>query len=387
MTTEYTRNFRFALPDFRMGPWHDLVNGDFVSIDELMMSILQGVDTRPWTNNYPFKAGMTAIDTTDNTFWVCIYDHISAPIPTTFAQDRVAHPTYWNRIVVGVSPRGDWKPSTHYLINDIVVDSIEGIIGVCNQEHTSSPPPATIRTDAAYWNFLTDFHGTSIEAQYVKYNNIVSGVSAVNVQQALDYAFATDKTQNTNIAANTTAIAALDTRVTHTESVNTDQDNRINAGFVEINTLDARIDAIEAGGPATNAVDVHYANFMGEPFTDLQEGTSYLYQKDVTQDAVLGTLDARLDLIEAGGGPGGGGNPVYVSDTPPASPPDLSFWFESDTGIMYFRYNDGTSSQWVVSGGGGGARAERGYTADGWSGSSRYDREVFERGSQASYRY
>jgi hypothetical protein len=353
MTTQYTRNFRLALPDFRSGPWHDLVNNDFISIDELLMSVFQGVDTRPWVNNYLFKAGMTAIDTTDNTFWVCILDHTSAPVPTTFAQDRAAHPTYWNRIVVGVSPRGDWHTSTHYLINDIVVDSVEGIIAVCNQEHTSSPPPATIRTDAAYWNFLTDFHGTSIEAIYVKYNNVASGVSAVNVQAALDYAFATDKTQNTNIAANTTAISALDTRVTHTEQVNIDQDNRLNTGFVAINTLDARIDVLEAGGPSTHAIDVSYANFMGEPFSNLQDGTSYLYQKDKTQDSTIGTLDARVALLEAGGG-AGGGNPVYVGDTPPVSPPDRAMWFESDTGLTYFRYNDGNSSQWVAIGGGGG---------------------------------
>ena len=37
-----------------------------------------------------------------------------------------------------------------------------------------------------------------------------------------------------------------------------------------------------------------------------------------------------------------------VSDTPPAGVPDGTLWWESDTGLMYFRYNDGTSTQWVI---------------------------------------
>jgi len=37
---------------------------------------------------------------------------------------------------------------------------------------------------------------------------------------------------------------------------------------------------------------------------------------------------------------------IYVSDTPPPAPVN-SLWWESDTGIMYVRYNDGSSTQWV----------------------------------------
>jgi hypothetical protein len=348
MTTEYTHNFRLNLPDFRTAPWHDLINTDFVMIDELLMSVFQGVDTRPWTNNYPFKAGMTAIDQTDNTFWVCIIDHMSAPVPTTFAQDRAANPTYWNRIVVGVSPRGDWQPSTHYLINDIVVDSVEGIIGVCNQEHTSSPLPATIRTDAAYWNFLTDFHGTSIEAIYVKYNNVVSAVSAVNVQEALDLGFANAVLLSGRVDDNVDAIAALDSRVSNTETTNVNQDNQINNAVVAFNELEIRVDNLETQGPATEAFQVTYENLQGEPFTELQTGTSYLYSHMGIAEQTIAILDGRLDTIEAGGGGSGGGVPLYIQSEPPSTPPTPSMWWETDTGILYVRYDDGTSAQWVV---------------------------------------
>ena len=46
------------------------------------------------------------------------------------------------------------------------------------------------------------------------------------------------------------------------------------------------------------------------------------------------------------GAPGLGG--IYVSDTAPSGAPDNSLWWESDTGNLYIRYNDGDSSQWVI---------------------------------------
>jgi hypothetical protein len=49
-----------------------------------------------------------------------------------------------------------------------------------------------------------------------------------------------------------------------------------------------------------------------------------------------------------GGGGGGGGATVTVSDTPPISPVDNSFWWEGDTGQLFLRVNDGSSTQWVA---------------------------------------
>lgn len=45
---------------------------------------------------------------------------------------------------------------------------------------------------------------------------------------------------------------------------------------------------------------------------------------------------------------GGTGGPVcYIGDTPPANAPDGAFFWESDTGTLFIKYNDGDSSQWV----------------------------------------
>jgi hypothetical protein len=45
--------------------------------------------------------------------------------------------------------------------------------------------------------------------------------------------------------------------------------------------------------------------------------------------------------------PSGGGTTVTISDTPPGSPSVGNLWWESDSGVLYIYYNDGTSSQWV----------------------------------------
>ena len=39
--------------------------------------------------------------------------------------------------------------------------------------------------------------------------------------------------------------------------------------------------------------------------------------------------------------------PLYISDTPPVGASDNAMWWDSDAGVLYVRYNDGDSSQWV----------------------------------------
>lgn len=48
------------------------------------------------------------------------------------------------------------------------------------------------------------------------------------------------------------------------------------------------------------------------------------------------------------GGGGSTGSTVYISDTPPVGAADNSVWWESDTGALYVRYNDGNTAQWVA---------------------------------------
>ena len=62
------------------------------------------------------------------------------------------------------------------------------------------------------------------------------------------------------------------------------------------------------------------------------------------------TVDAtgRITLASNGTGGSGGGASVTVSDTAPSSPTAGNLWWNSANGQMYIYYNDGTSSQWVI---------------------------------------
>lgn len=64
------------------------------------------------------------------------------------------------------------------------------------------------------------------------------------------------------------------------------------------------------------------------------------------QEITLGTnLSMSGTTLNVTGG--GGSSGATISDTPPGSPTDGMLWWESDTGNLYIRYNDGTSTQWV----------------------------------------
>ena len=64
-------------------------------------------------------------------------------------------------------------------------------------------------------------------------------------------------------------------------------------------------------------------------------------------DQVLAKIDNTDYNTKWTSSAGGGGSAIYVADTAPAGAPDKSLWVESDTGLLFFRWNDGTSLQWV----------------------------------------
>lgn len=66
----------------------------------------------------------------------------------------------------------------------------------------------------------------------------------------------------------------------------------------------------------------------------------------IPEAPIDGTIYGRKDAgwVAAGGG----GASISIADTPPASPTAGAMWWESDTGILWIYYNDGTSSQWVA---------------------------------------
>lgn len=330
MTTEYTDHFRLNLPDFRMGPWHDLVNEDFILIDGLLFSLYQGVDTQTWANNTLYKPGTTAIDPADNTFWVAIVEHTSAPTGT-FEEDRTAHPGYWNRVVVGIAPRGEWQNSTHYLPNDMVSDSVEHVIAVCKTEHTSNAS-GTIRDDAAYWTFIADIGDVAAIAATVSYDNTASGAAGTNLQDTTDDLYAKNASQQSAIDANTAATTDHGPRITALETSDSAQTAAITTNASNITNLTTRVTAVEGSDTAQNTRLTNLETSNATKIPDAPaDGVTYARRDH-----------AWIDVLSVAGAS------VLVSDTPPADARDSSLWWESDTGQLYIKYNDGDTSQWVV---------------------------------------
>ena len=60
------------------------------------------------------------------------------------------------------------------------------------------------------------------------------------------------------------------------------------------------------------------------------------------------TFDGEKWTTIGGSVGSGGGTTAYVGDTPPVGAPANALWWESDSGLLFINYNDGTSTQWVA---------------------------------------
>ena len=185
MTTKYTKNFALALPDFRTGPWHDLLNGDITKLDQLIYGAISSVDTPPWANSTHYVVGVSIFDANNGTTWMNLVDHTSSATGT-FADERTAHPTWWTQLLVGFAPRGEWAHVTEYFPYDLTYQTSECILALCKTRHTSNLS-GTIRDDAVMWSILIDFGALSSAAAVgVSYDPTTSGLAVTNVQAAID---------------------------------------------------------------------------------------------------------------------------------------------------------------------------------------------------------
>ena len=94
----------------------------------------------------------------------------------------------------------------------------------------------------------------------------------------------------------------------------------------------------------------------GEIFYDRDTNTLRLYDGQNSGGISLAKGDlsnvsnsdflSKANLAGVGGG-GGGNTTVSVGSSLPASPSSGNLWLNTDTGILYVYFNDGSSSQWI----------------------------------------
>lgn len=92
----YTPILKLTQPDFDQTPWDEQINNDLSILDAAFGKFfsapgLSGV----WQNATTYVVGQSVVEPIDSTIWTCQVSNTSAAAPTTFAQDRTAHPTYW----------------------------------------------------------------------------------------------------------------------------------------------------------------------------------------------------------------------------------------------------------------------------------------------------
>lgn len=101
--TTFTRHFRWGVPDFDTDPWHAGFASLVSSMDRTAYGALIAAGATPWANNTAYLPGDIVTDTVGGGIWICDVGHTSAVSPTTFAADRVAHPTFWVDLVPDIA--------------------------------------------------------------------------------------------------------------------------------------------------------------------------------------------------------------------------------------------------------------------------------------------
>lgn len=157
-----TVNFKLPLPRFDRRTWHEQFYAGMQIIDAVLQKYIsvrnvQGV----WGNATEYSIGQVVIDVDNGSLYECLIAHTSAATPSTFLQDRTAHPTYWKNATLAERNRGTWVTNTLYSVGDFVVSG--NIYAICNTSHTSG---ATFAGDVSKWDYLIDFVANDVLKDY-----------------------------------------------------------------------------------------------------------------------------------------------------------------------------------------------------------------------------
>ena len=145
-----TNEFSFELVDFGRLPWHEREHNNWRLLDAVLarfvsVTNLQGV----WENALVIAADDVYADPDAGTLWTALIAHTSHST-RTFAQERAAHPTYWESYTVDVTSGGAWATATSYQPNTFLSNSNR--FGVTTTTFTSS---ASYNTDVTNGNIVT----------------------------------------------------------------------------------------------------------------------------------------------------------------------------------------------------------------------------------------
>lgn len=132
--------------------WAESMDDNLTLIDGVISSFFSVANmTGVWQNSYAYSVGEAVVDSTSAVVYVCETAHISAGIPTTFAEDRAANSNYWSVYSSPARARGAWQSGVLYAVNDFVVSGSQYAVAL-----TSHVSGASFAADAANWSILVD---------------------------------------------------------------------------------------------------------------------------------------------------------------------------------------------------------------------------------------
>lgn len=127
MTTSYTTHFRFGLPDFLSGPWHNDWYTLIHALDRALYEVVIVAGGSVWANSTAYTIGSIVISPEDGTLWSASVAHTSSASPTTFSQERVANPTFWNTLAATAASDVEFTPFGTIAATD-VQSAIEEVV-------------------------------------------------------------------------------------------------------------------------------------------------------------------------------------------------------------------------------------------------------------------
>jgi hypothetical protein len=244
MTTTYTTHLNFTLPDFDADVWHTPLNENFIQMDALMFSLF-GLDNLKggWKNSTAVVAGDHYFDGVANVYYKCLVDHTTAALPTTFAEDRTANPTYWGQIDAGAAIAAADTATTK--ATEAAASASAAATSATNagtSETNAATSASTASTNAT--NAGTSATAAAAFASAASTSEANAGTSATN---AASSAVAAAGSATTAGSAETNAVAAKDLAETAATTATT------KASEATTSATNAATSASNAATSATNA--------------------------------------------------------------------------------------------------------------------------------------
>ena len=92
-------------PPFDTIPWDDALNGNMDILDAFISNYMAVPNyVGVLAEQLRYIAGQNVLGTSDGLIYTCLVSHVSATSPTTFVDDRAAHPSYWVQTLAGSFP-------------------------------------------------------------------------------------------------------------------------------------------------------------------------------------------------------------------------------------------------------------------------------------------